>query len=110
MKYVKIALVTAVCLCLILSVSFLGCKKEEAKEGGMAVTTYANASDITIGFSLWTMQFTFFQNVEKGVKDACEDFGFKYVMIDQNSDATKMVQDLNALVGQKVSGIVNLVR
>ncbi|MGQ9616651.1 MAG: substrate-binding domain-containing protein, partial [Spirochaetota bacterium] len=61
---------------------------------------------IKIGFSLWTMEFTFFQNLEKGVKDACRDFGYDYVMIDQNSDPTKMVQDINALVGQKVTGIV----
>lgn len=61
---------------------------------------------ITIGFSLWTMEFTFFQNLEKGVRDACKDFGYKYVMIDQNSDPQKMVQDINSLVGQKVDGIV----
>jgi ribose transport system substrate-binding protein len=61
---------------------------------------------ITIGFSLWTMQFTFFQNLEKGVRDACKDFGYEYIMIDQNSDPQKMVQDINSLVGQKVDGIV----
>ncbi len=106
-RYLKIMLVTLVCTALILTLSFLGCKKEEAAGGAsMQVKTYKDPSEITIGFSLWTMQFTFFQNVEKGVKDACKDFGFKYVMIDQNSDATKMVQDINALVGQKVSGIV----
>ena len=48
----------------------------------------------------------FFQNLEKGVKDACDDFGFKYTMLDQKADATQMVQDLNTLVNQKVSGIV----
>jgi len=107
-RYLKIAFVAVVLLTLIFSASFFGCKKEEAAAGGgMQVKTYTNAADITIGFSLWTMQFTFFQNLEKGVKDACADFGFKYIMIDQNSDATKMVQDMNALVGQKVSGIVS---
>jgi ribose transport system substrate-binding protein len=105
-RQLKIFVITALCLALAITLSFIGCKKEEAAEGGMQVKTYTNAADITIGFSLWTMEFTFFQNVEKGVKDACEAFGFKYVMIDQNSDATKMVQDMNALVGQKVSGIV----
>ncbi len=60
----------------------------------------------TIGFALWTMQYTFFQAVEKGVRDACKDLGYKYVMLDQNSDPVKMVQDINTLVGQKVSGIV----
>ena len=60
----------------------------------------------TIGFSLWTMKYTFFQAVEKGVRDACKDLGYNYVMIDQNEDAAKMVNDLNSLVGQKVDGIV----
>jgi ribose transport system substrate-binding protein len=60
----------------------------------------------TIGFSVWTMEFTFFQAVEKGVRDAAKDLGYKYVMIDQNSKADKMVNDLNTLVGQKVDGIV----
>ncbi len=60
----------------------------------------------TIGFSLWTMEFTFFQAVEKGVRDAAKDLGYKYVMIDQNSKADKMVNDLNTLVGMKVDGIV----
>jgi len=69
-------------------------EKPEKKEG------------ITIGFSLWTMEYTFFQNLEKGVRDACKDFGYEYIMIDQNSDPQKMVQDINALVGQKVDGIV----
>jgi len=73
---------------------FAGAGGKEKKEG------------ITIGFSLWTMQFTFFQNVEKGVRDACEKFGYGYIMLDQNSDPQKMVQDINSLVGQKVDGIV----
>ncbi|MBN1836422.1 MAG: substrate-binding domain-containing protein [Spirochaetales bacterium] len=62
--------------------------------------------EVTVGFSLWTMEYTFFQAVEKGVRDACKDLGYKYVMLDENSDPTKMVQDINTLVGQKVTGIV----
>lgn len=60
----------------------------------------------TIGYSVWTMEFTFFQNLEKGVSDAAEELGYEYIMIDQNADPTKMVQDLNSLVGQGVDGIV----
>ena len=48
------------------------------------------------------MEYTFFQAIEKGVRDACKDLGYKYIMIDQNQKATKMVNDLNCLVGQKV--------
>jgi len=60
----------------------------------------------TIGYSVWTMEFTFFQALEKGVRDACKDLGYKYIMIDQNAKQDKMVNDLNSLVGQKVDGIV----
>jgi ribose transport system substrate-binding protein len=102
-RYTKIALIAAICIALFAATPFWGCTKEAAAEEGPETMS---AEDITIGYSVWTMQFTFFQNLEKGVKDACEDLGFKYVMIDQNSDATKMVQDMNSLVEQDVSGIV----
>lgn len=59
-----------------------------------------------VGYALWTMEYTFFQNLEKGVKDACAELGYEYIMLDQNSDPGKMVQDINSLVGQKVDGIV----
>ncbi len=89
----KILLVVLAVL-LMLPLSLFAVSKEKEKEG------------ITIGFSLWTMEFTFFQNLEAGVRGACEDFGYEYIMIDQNQDPQKMVQDINALVGQKVDGIV----
>jgi ribose transport system substrate-binding protein len=104
-KLMKIIMVAIVGIVLILTMQFFGCTAAEPAEESEA--GLMKAEDITIGFSLWTMQFTFFQNLEKGVKDACADLGFEYVMIDQNSDATKMVQDMNSLVEQGVSGIVS---
>jgi ribose transport system substrate-binding protein len=104
-KLMKIIMVAIVGIALILTMQFFGCTAAEPAEESEA--GLMKAEDITIGFSLWTMQFTFFQNLEKGVKDACADLGFEYVMIDQNSDATKMVQDMNSLVEQGVSGIVS---
>lgn len=89
-KFLLVVLV----LLLVLPISLFAAGKEKEKEG------------ITIGFSLWTMEYTFFQNLEAGVRGACEDFGYEYIMIDQNQDPQKMVQDINALVGQKVDGIV----
>jgi ribose transport system substrate-binding protein len=103
-KYLKVGLLVAICALMVVSFSFFGCAQQEAAPTGAVVTK--SPEDITIGFSVWTMEFTFFQNIEKGVRDACEELGFEYVMIDQTSDATKMVQDMNALVGQGVDGIV----
>ena len=103
-RYMKIVLYAALAIALIITFTIAGCKT-----GAEGATTkkLLKPEEVTIGFSLWTMEFTFFQNVEKGVKDACEDFGFKYTMLDQKSDATQMVQDMNTLVNQKVSGIVS---
>jgi len=114
MSKLKILLLGLISLTLISVFSLAGCATaeqaveqavEEAEQAVEEVTEETAEKPITIGFSLWTMEFTFFQNVEKGVRDACEDFGYEYIMIDQNSDATKMVQDINSLVGQGVDGI-----
>ncbi len=104
-RYLKISVFTVLILALVISFSVAGCSAGTATAKGATVKTM-KASDVTIGYSIWTMEFTFFQNLEKGVKDACEAFGFKYTMLDQKSDATQMVQDINTLVNQKVSGIV----
>ncbi|MBC8386720.1 MAG: substrate-binding domain-containing protein [Actinobacteria bacterium] len=107
-RYLKIFLVLVVSITLILTFSLVGCKEEAAPaEEAEEAAPAEEAEVITIGYSLWTMEFTFFQNLEKGVRDACSDFGYEYIMIDQNSDPTKMVQDMNSLVGQGVTGMVS---
>ena len=102
MKKNIISLVLVLLLALSMA-AFAGGGKEEAPTEEEAAK---EEGAITVGFSLWTMEYTFFQNVEKGVKDACADLGYEYIMIDQNADPTKMVQDINTLVGQGVDGIV----
>ncbi len=102
MKKNIISLVLVLLLALSMA-AFAGGGKEEAPTEEEAAK---EEGAITVGFSLWTMEYTFFQNVEKGVKDACAELGYEYIMIDQNADPTKMVQDINTLVGQGVDGIV----
>jgi len=104
-KYLRVSVFTVLILALVITFTIAGCSTGSTTAKGATAKTM-KASDVTIGFSVWTMEFTFFQNIEKGVKDACKALGFKYTMLDQKSDATQMVQDLNTLVNQKVSGIV----
>jgi ribose transport system substrate-binding protein len=87
-RYMKIALFAALAVVLLVTFTVAGCK---TTADGTAAKKLLKPEDVTIGFSLWTMEFTFFQNVEKGVKDACAKYGFKYTMLDQKSDATQMV-------------------
>ncbi|MHB1275526.1 MAG: substrate-binding domain-containing protein [Candidatus Humimicrobiaceae bacterium] len=105
-KYLRVSVFAVLILALVVTFAIAGCSTGSASAKGSTVKTM-KASDVTIGFSVWTMEFTFFQNIEKGVKDACAALGFKYTMLDQKSDATQMVQDINTLVNQKVSGIVS---
>ena len=105
-RYLRISVFAVLILALVVTFAIAGCKTgSDSAESATAKTM--KASDVTIGYSVWTMEFTFFQNLEKGVKDACAAFGFKYTMLDQKADATQMVQDMNTLVNQKVSGIVS---
>jgi len=120
-KYLRVVLIIAVSLMLVLTFTLAGCKKEATPEKEEEVAEEATPEKeeeevaeeatpekkITIGYSLWTMEYTFFQNLEKGVRDACSDLGYEYVMIDQNSDPTKMVQDMNSLIGQGITGMVS---
>ena len=105
-RYLKISVFAILILALVVTFAIAGCKTGTATAKGTTAKTM-KAADVTIGYSVWTMEFTFFQNLEKGVKDACKAFGFKYSMLDQKADATQMVQDMNTLVNQKVSGIVS---
>src|SRR5680860_834851 len=104
-KYLRISVFAVLVLALVIVFTIAGCSTGSTSAKATAKTL--KAADVTIGFSVWTMEFTFFQNIEKGVKDACADLGFKYTMLDQKADATQMVQDMNTLVNQKVSGIVS---
>jgi len=105
-KYLRISVFAVLVLALVVTFAIAGCSTGSTSAKGATAKTL-KAADVTIGFSVWTMEFTFFQNIEKGVKDACADLGFKYTMLDQKADATQMVQDMNTLVNQKVSGIVS---
>ncbi|MCJ7472169.1 MAG: hypothetical protein MUP02_05090, partial [Actinobacteria bacterium] len=54
--------VVVMSLSMIAMIGLSGCK-EDAAGGDAGTAELKKAEDITIGFSLWTMQFTFFQNV-----------------------------------------------
>src|SRR5680860_1776025 len=94
-KYLRISVFAVLVLALVIVFTIAGCSTGSTSAKATAKTM--KAADVTIGFSVWTMEFTFFQNIEKGVKDACADLGFKYTMLDQKSDATQMVQDLSLI-------------
>ena len=54
-----------------------------------AATTAAKACKI--GFSVYDMQYGFFQDMEKGTKEAATAAGCEYVLVDQKSSESTMV-------------------
>lgn len=55
---------------------------------------------IVVGFSIFDMQFEFFQQMETGTRDAVESRGWKYILHDQKSDASLMVSGIQDLLVQ----------
>lgn len=54
--------------------------------------------DVTVGFSVWDMQYEFFQAMEKGTREAAEKLGWKFVLHDEKSDVNEMVTGATALL------------
>ena len=60
----------------------------------------------TIGFSVYDMQYEFFQIMERGTRERVMELGFEYMLHDQKSNETEMVNGAINLIN---SGIVALI-
>ena len=49
----------------------------------LALGTGSAATQKTIGFSVYDMQYSFFQQMEKGTKAQIEKLGYKYILQDE---------------------------
>lgn len=62
--------------------------------------------DITVGFSVYDMQYEFFQKMEKGTRAAAEAKGWKFKLHDEKSDENEMVTGAQALLDQDVDVLI----
>ncbi len=60
----------------------------------------------TIGFSVFDMQYGFFQQMEKGTRDGVEAAGYKYVLHDQKGDEAQMIAGCQDLINQGVVALI----
>lgn len=60
----------------------------------------------TIGFSVYSMEYEFFQAMEKGTRERVEALGYKYILHDQKGDATEMVTGAIDLIDQGVAALI----
>ena len=66
----------------------------------------ASGDKKTIGFSVYDMQYEFFQIMEKGTKAQIEALGYDYILHDQKSDETEMVNGAINLINQGVAALI----
>src|ERR1700757_785342 len=71
-----------------------------------ALSGYAAPSKKKIGFSVYDMQYGFFQDMEKGTKEASEAAGYDYVLVDQKKNESTMVSHTQDLIDQGINALI----
>jgi len=59
-----------------------------------------------IGFSVYDMQYGFFQQMEKGTKQGVTDAGYDYILHDEKSDEALMVSGSQDLINQGIAALI----
>lgn len=71
-----------------------------------ALAAHAAPAKKKIGFSVYDMQYGFFQDMEKGTKAASEAAGYDYVLVDQKSSESTMVSATQDLIDQGINALI----
>ncbi len=71
-----------------------------------AAAPQAAAAKKKIGFSVYDMQYGFFQDMEKGTREAAQAAGYDYVLVDQKSSESTMVSATQDLINQGISALI----
>ncbi|MCL2812640.1 MAG: substrate-binding domain-containing protein [Clostridia bacterium] len=74
--------------------------------GLLAVGGVATADAPVIGFSVYDMQYEFFQIMERGTKERVEELGYGYLLHDQKSSETEMVNGAINLINQGIAALI----
>lgn len=61
---------------------------------------------MTIGFSVYDMQYGFFQDMEKGTREKAEELGYNFILHDQKSDEALMVSGCQDLIVQGIDALI----
>lgn len=102
-RFMKTVTITAVAA--IAGLVLAGCSG-----GGKPVTATGQGADdggqITIGFSVSTMQNPYFVSMEAGVQEKAKAEGIKVLTSDAGDDAAKQANDIQNFISQQVSAVI----
>ncbi|MGI5170161.1 substrate-binding domain-containing protein [Spirillospora sp. CA-253888] len=86
------------------SLALAGCSDSSDPSGTGAAP--AAGKKITVGFSVYDMQYEFFQKMAKGTQDAAKAKGWEVKLHDEKSDENEMVTGASALIDQGVDLLI----
>ena len=66
--------------------------------GSMGSAASAQEDPVRVGFSVYDMQYEFFQSMEQGTRDAAEARGWEFRLHDEKSDENEMVTGATAML------------
>jgi len=102
----------AMAVALVAGLGTWGCKKKadadrgERDGAGKRASGAVSSERKVIGFSIFDMQYNFFQEMEKGTREACEELGYEYKLHDQKSDPAQMVSGCENLMVRGVDALI----
>jgi ribose transport system substrate-binding protein len=73
---------------------------------GSQAASATTATKKTIGFSVYDMQYEYFQDMEKGTHDAAIAAGYNFDMVDEKSSESTMVSGAMDLLNKGVSALI----
>lgn len=79
---------------------------EATDEANEATDEATQGEDRKIGFSVYDMQYSFFQTMEDGTRQAVESAGYGYELHDEKSDESQMVSGSQALIDGGVDALI----
>ena len=65
---------------------------------GSMWSTVSAQDPVRVGFSVWDMQYEFFQAMEQGTREAAEERGWTFTLHDEKSDENEMVTGATAML------------
>ncbi|WP_144124162.1 substrate-binding domain-containing protein [Catellatospora sichuanensis] len=66
----------------------------------------SGSDKVVVGFSVYDMQYEFFQKMEKGTREAATAKGWEFKLHDEKSDENEMVTGAQALIDQGVDVLI----
>ncbi|MDR0380867.1 MAG: substrate-binding domain-containing protein [Oscillospiraceae bacterium] len=103
--------ILALILCAALALALVACAPTDntpnaPDTGDVAPPVNSGGDKGTIGFSVYDMQYEFFQIMEQGTRAEIERLGYKYQLHDQKSDETEMVTGAINLINSGIQALI----